>query len=291
VEIPVLEVRCRKLRTDNRSRHRDGTANGYWTVSKVFGALFLWFFAFMVITGGWGSYTESRDRWEIVFASSFALLLFSIPLLGYSLRNRPQEIRCPQMVRCEGRPVIHFPGDRRAVPVSAFAYALLGFTGIAASMTSWTGHVAELIPFGLPSAFVLTYTLFALLGRFDESGTVLDETGVTIRARGLRAQIPWSSIKGAEIVRHRPFPYPRVAIRLHPGTPREVSTTVPWWIGSPRPRRDTVYLTKVQIPGMITEVPSTTPVPFIRAFAQHPPSRKTLQELVDEPSSEPTITI
>ena len=35
--------------------------------------------------------------------------------------------------------------------------------------------------------------------------------------------------------------------------------TVPWWIGSPRPRKDTVFLTKVQVPGFYKDVPYTNP--------------------------------
>jgi len=279
-------VRVSALRRRWR-RREDGR---YWAPSTVLAAIFFCFFGVVFASL---AFDEARAGHYLtaLAAACISALFFAIPVFGFRLRHRDAEIACPRVTMYEGRPAIHFPGDRLAIAVSATLYGLLAGAVLSAILSGWDGSPGGFIPFGVPALFFLSYTVFALLGRFDESGTVLDETGVTIRARGLRAQIPWSSIKGAEIVRHRPFPYPRVAIRLHPGTPREVSTTVPWWIGSPRPRRDTVYLTKVQIPGMITEVPSTTPVPFIRAFAQHPPSRKTLQELVDEPSSEPTITI
>lgn len=268
------------VKTPVRRRHRRA-GQRYWSASTILGGLFLWFVAAAFATGGWVSYTKHHDHWDLSAALSLSLLVFSVPIFGYHLRNRDAEIACPQMVIREGRPAMHFPGDRRAVPVSAAGYALLGGVGIGFSMSGWTGHVAELIPFGLPAVFFLTYTLFAVLGRFDESGTFLDETGVTIRARGLRAQLPWSSIAGAEIVKHWPFPYPRIAIHLHPGTPRDVSTTVPWWIGSPRPRRNTVYLTRVQVPGMIDAVPDTTPASWIDLFAHQPPTRQDLEKVME----------
>lgn len=98
-----------------------------------------------------------------------------------------------------------------------------------------------------------------MAGRFKEEGTTLTPQGVTIRARGLRAELPWTTIAGSTTYKQPLFPYERLAIHFHPSSPRDVSVTVPWWIGSPRPRKDTVFLTKAQVPGFYKDSPSTNP--------------------------------
>lgn len=258
--------------------------------AMLFGSVLL--FATVV---GW------RDRmgiWAVALMALMTLLFFGLPLIEFTLRHRPAEIDCPRISVVDGRPAIHFPGDRAGMRVSIVGYvwvaALLGCF----AMTSREQPDDIVWVFIVPAAFFLSYSVFGLAGRFIEDGLYLTEHAVLIRARGLRAEIPWSSIAGSRTYKSPLFPYHRVAIDLHPGSPRMVSTTVPWWIGSPRPRRDTVFLTMVQIPGMVPGILDTNPGAWIPVLLHRPPTRQFLEsldawpELVDAMDyAEPMVTV
>lgn len=247
----------------------------YWTAGKVAGAAFLWLFGVGFMLGTWQD-PDWEDPWMLAFGTSCALGFFVIPIVGYYLRHRDDEIWCPQFITHEERPAIHFPAEQRGMPVSAGLYVLLAAPLICLEV--WIKGNLHEPPwlYSIPGLFFLSYTLFAVLGRFSEEGTFLTEWGVIIRARGLRARIPWSSIASSRTYRSWPFPFDRIAIDLHPGTPREVSTTVPWWVGSPRPRRNTVFLTQVQVPGFFPFDERSNPGSWIQRFAQKPPSADDL---------------
>lgn len=222
---------------------------------------------------------------ETVLYGSLALICLIAPVLGFTIRNRPEAIRCPRTAVFEGASAIHFPADRMAHPTSEVLYGLGAATFVGAAGTVADGSFGpHLWPFLLPAALMISYPVFSIAGRFAEDGTYLTERGVSIRARGLRAEIPWSSVAGSRTYRTWPFPYDRIAIDLHPGSPREVAVTVPWWIGSPVPLRDTVILTKVQVPGLKIGWEETNPGKWIDLFARLPPTDEYLAALDDPPS-------
>lgn len=231
-----------------------------WYLNLVSVILMSAFFITVFSIGMWTSATEDRDLESAAFFGAWVVLFLVTPFMGIYLKNRPGEIVCPQYIQIDGQSAIRFPGDRRGMHVSAVGWPVLALLPAAMFVP---GIINDFEPSALvlltPVLFLVSYTVFAVSGRFNEEGTTLTQQGVTIRARGLRADIPWSSIAGSTTVKHFPFPYERIAIHLHPGSPREVSVTVPWWIGSPRPRRDTVFLTKVQVPGFYEYEPYTNP--------------------------------
>ncbi|WP_141564714.1 hypothetical protein [Dietzia alimentaria] len=257
----------------------------FWTFAKVSGSAFLWFFAALFIIAATRDYLETANLWSLTLGICLSAIGFSAPIFGYTLRNRPEQIRAPQVAALNGLPAVLFPADRPAVPVSAALYAILSGALVSWAMLSDTdeARVAAGIFLAL-AAFFFSYTLFAVLGRFHDDGTYLTEQGVFIRARGLRAQIPWSSIAGSRTYKKWPFPYPRIAIDLIPGTPRDVSITVPWWIGSPHPRKNTVILTTVQVPALQIEQANTDPGTWIDTFIHNPPTARYLATLVDPPN-------
>lgn len=244
--------------------YAEPTAERYWTIGKVLGAAFLWSFGAIFAYATFRDIGTGGNIWTTMFGFTFAFSLFTIPLFGYYLRNRDDEILCPQFADFHGKPAIHFPGEKRGMPVSAALYFLFGTWLVCLELGVNDDPLEPPGVFVLLGLLFLSYTLFAVLGRFREDGTFLTEDGVTICARGLRAQIPWASIAGTRTYKRHPFPFRRIAIDLHPGTPREVSTTVPWWVGSPRPRRDTVFLTQVQVPGFDFANDTTNPGTWIQ---------------------------
>lgn len=249
-----------------------------WYLNMVFATILCLSFGGAMGYGSWTSATQDHDYAGAAVIGAISLLTLSVPFVGISLKNRTEEIRCPKHVVVSGRPALHFPGDRRGMIGSAILYPLLAgpLVALCVPPPGEEFHPSVVI-FLIPAAFCFSYTLFALAGRFKEDGTYITERGVTIRARGLRAELPWSSIAGSTTYLQSPFPYERIAIHLHPGSPREVSVTVPWWIGSPRPRGDTVFLTKVQVPGFYREGYGTNPGNWIDRYAHNPPSAEQLQ--------------
>lgn len=233
--------------------------------------------------GGWEMASEDGAYPDAVMAAAFVLFYAVIPFAALYAKKRTEEMKCPQHVTLHGRPALLFPGDRRGMRVSAVLYLVLAILNVSAFLPDSFHEtpLPVLLILWSPAALFLSYTLFAIAGRFVEDGTFLTEQGVTIRARGLRAELPWNSIAGSTTYRRSPFPYERIAIHLHPGSPREVSTTVPWWVGSPRPRGDTVFLTKVQVPGFYLHDCATNPGDWIAVFAQNPPSAEYLASLTD----------
>lgn len=257
----------------------DQPATGWrWYAVMVLTTIMCVFFVGVFGHGSWTAATQDNDRWAATFSASIALLFLVVPFAGAFLKKRTAEIQCPKYVQVQGRPALHFPGDKRGMQVSAFLWPVLAALLIALFLPSdgEEFHYSTIVFFA-PPAFLLSFTVFALAGRFVEDGTFLTESGVTIRARGLRAELPWASIAGAATYKQQPFPYERIAIYLHPGSPREVSVTVPWWIGSPRPRGDTVFLTKVQVPGFFRGVYGTNPGTWIARFADSPPTAHHLE--------------
>lgn len=257
---------------------------GSWTIKYLLSWITLWLMGVVAGVLAWFGYDRDSDPWGVAFFVFVALFLFLTPVLGLTLSNRPEEIRCPQHVTRAGRPALRFPADERAVPGSAALYALYSAALLCLGLAGEEGFRGGGFLFAFPSAFFATYTLFAVLGRFHDDGTYLTEQGVTIRSRGLRAEIPWSSIEGSHTYRTWPFPLDRIAIRLYPGRPREVSITVPWWIGSPRPRNNMVFLTEVQVPGFDPMDSETDPSLWIDKFAENPPSASDLQQADVTPS-------
>ena len=250
----------------SRLSHRSNfepRSSRYWTVGKLLGAAFLWAYGVMMSLGLFYSLGTDRDPWFVLAVLMLVLLLFVVPIAGYYIRNRDEEIWCPRFATHEGKPAIHSPADNRAMPLSAMLYLMLGVGLVSFELASKDDPFEPPWILGFPGLVFLSYTLFAALGRFREDGTFLTEDGVVIRARGLRASIPWDSIAGTRTYRRFPFPFHRIAIDLHADAPREVSTTVPWWIGSPRPRRNTVFLTQVQVPGFVYYLDETNPGAWI----------------------------
>ncbi|WP_010541277.1 hypothetical protein [Dietzia alimentaria] len=267
-------------------RRKDTGPQTWWTPRNVLALVYLWLIGALYLSAVFiGSDPSSPGHlWGNGFFLSQSVLCFMIPVFSYSIRNRPEAIRSPRLAVRDGSPAIHFPADRMAHPISEVGYFLVAVILVSAALMGTDGHLEPGMGiFLLPAALFLSYPIFSLAGRFVEEGTYLTEHGVTIRARGLRAQIPWSSIAGSRTYRTWPFPFDRIAIDLHPGSPREVSVTVPWWIGSPRPRRNTVLLTKVQVPGLMMGWEETNPGTWIDIFAQHPPTRQYLDSLDDPP--------
>lgn len=231
-----------------------------WYVNMVLTTILCAFFTVMLGIGTWTTAADDGDLKGAAFLCACTLLFLVIPLAGFYLKNRNAEILCPQQIEVDGQSALRYPGDRRGMHVGAALWPVLALLPIAIGLPKDGDalHPSSIVFFA-PAAFFISYTLFALAGRFNEEGTTLTSQGVTIRARGLRAELPWTSIAGSTTYKQPPFPYERIAIHLHPGSPREVSVTVPWWIGSPRPRKDTVFLTKVQVPGFYKESPHTNP--------------------------------
>lgn len=245
---------------------------------------FLWGLGAVFAFATWVAYAEDLGVAAVIFGLCMTTVLVTAPLFGYSIRHRPDAIRSPRLATYNGSPSVYFPADRMAHPVSETMYPLL-----AAILLSWASmsdaglFTPLLVVVGPAAALFLSYTVFAVTGRFAEDGTHLTEQGVHIRARGLRADVPWSSIAGSRTYKTWPFPYERIAIDLHPGSLREVSVTVPWWIGSPRPRRDTLFLTKVQVPGFEPGDDNSNPGSWISVLAGQPPTAARLRELGDPP--------
>ena len=212
-----------------------------------------------------------------------ALLFFSLPLIEFLLRNRPTEIAGPISETLDGEPALYFPADRLGMYAGAVGYTWMAALLVCLNFVSRSRPDEIAWIWVAPAAFFFSFTVFAIAGRFVEDGVYLTAEKVIIRARGLRAEIPWESIAGSRTYMTWPFPFERIAIDLHPGSPREVSVTVPWWIGSPRPRRNTVFLTKVQVPGLMMGWEETNPGTWIDIFAQHPPTRQYFDSLSDPP--------
>lgn len=253
------------------------------TAWLIFSAVFLCFCGAVFAFAGWLELAGGGDPWGVAAALSFALLCFAAPAVGDHIRDRPDKILCPQNVVIDGEPVVHFPGDRKAVPVSSVLYILMAGAVGSLGMASESAEVRWILV-GVAVVF-LTYPLFAVAGRFNEDGTFLTTEGLTVRARGLRAELPWASIDRAFTFQPGRRRQPRTAIYLHPGSPRTVRLTTPWWIGAPYPRRDLVYISRVQVPGMTGHDIRTDPGVWINDFAQRPPTQDELR--TDYPPSEP----
>lgn len=256
-----------------------------WRVTMVLTTIMCVFFTGVFGHASWAAATQENDRRSATIFAALTLLFLVAPFAALYLKGRTEEILCPKHVMVHGRPALHFPGDRRGMKLSTMMYPVLAAVCIAFGLPSNGGELrpSAVIVWALAALF-LSYPLFAVAGRFVEDGTFITEQGVAIRARGLRAELPWTSIAGSTTYRERPFLYERIAIHLYPGSPREVTTTVPWWIGSPRPRGDTVFLTKVQVPGFFRREFATNPGNWIADFADDPPTSQQLEKSDVTPS-------
>lgn len=217
----------------HRSGKRRRSDHGYWSTSTILSTLFLEFFGAIFLLTTVALVLDGREIWEVAACFLFAVLLVLIPVGGYYLRHRAIAIAGPRIVVRDGTPAVAFPADHRAITVSAVAYAIVAAVLLCFSMNAPAFASTQMLVLGLPALFFLSYPLFALTGRLVDDGTYLTEHGVGIRARGLRAELPWSSIAGSHTVAGLPWQFPRIVIELHPGSPRDVQVTVPWWIGSP----------------------------------------------------------
>ncbi len=271
-----------------RSGKRRKSSQGYWSTRTVLSTLFLEFFGTIFLLTTVALAADGREIWEVAACFLFATLLVLIPVGGYYLRNRAITIAGPRIVVRDGAPAVAFPADHRAIPVSAAAYAIIAAVLLCFSMNAPAFASPQMLVLGLPALFLLSYPLFALTGRLVDDGTYLTEHGVSIRARGIRAELPWSSIAGSHTVAGLPWQFPRIVIELHPGSPRDARVTVPWWIGSPRPRHDSVYLTVVQVPGISPFRPESSPSVWISSYAAHPPTARNIAALSDLAEHPPT---
>lgn len=211
-------------------------------VLALFGAVFAVLFL--------GSLAAEGLSWQSTLFLACTGLFTGTIIAGFALRNRPRETAGPRRVVVDGLPALRFPGDRLGMLAGAALYPLVALLVSSFAHTvlpSW--YLA--LPFDLLALYLVSFTVFAAARRFDEEGITLDHQGVRIHARGLRARLPWDSIASIEPLPSRMFGHPAWALRLKPGSPREVSTTVPWWIGSRRPSTDSVYFSQVQIPSTL----------------------------------------
>ena len=113
---------------------------------------------------GWETASREGAYPDALFAAAWVLLFAVIPFAGVYLKKRTEEMRCPQLATLDGRPALHFPGDRRGMRASAALYPALAILNVSAFLpdsAEETPHPVLLILWS-PAALFLSYTLFGL---------------------------------------------------------------------------------------------------------------------------------